>query len=49
MCNYENAIRILAQTESPCPPDLAPEEYKAWLDDLVVSKFTYIVASQVLA
>ncbi|KAK9815749.1 hypothetical protein WJX72_008855 [[Myrmecia] bisecta] len=47
MMMYEQALRRLARIENPKPDGLSEEEYAAQVDDLVESKFTYIVASQV--
>lgn len=45
--SYEDAVRMLAILENPKPQDMSPDVYNVMLDDLVASKFTYIVASQV--
>ncbi len=47
MMAYENALRLLAHLETPRPPDMLSAEYEAGVEDLVRSKFTYVVASQV--
>ena len=47
MMAYEDGLRLLASLETPKSPDMAEEDYRGWLDDLIASKYTYIVASQV--
>ena len=47
MMAYEDGLRLLAAVESPKPADMDEADYKLWLDDLVESKYTYVVASQV--
>ena len=47
MMAYEDGLRLLASLETPKSPDMEEEDYRAWLDDLIASKYTYIVASQV--
>lgn len=47
MMAYETALRSLARWENPLPTGVDPEVYNRWLDDLIRSKYTYIVASQV--
>jgi hypothetical protein len=47
---YEKALRQLAALELPLAAAgsrLTADEYEAALDDLVASKFTYVVSSQV--
>ena len=48
MMSYEDGLRLLAGVESPRPPDMPERDYQLWVNDLVASKYTYIVASQVL-
>ena len=43
---YEDALRLLATAETPKPRDMSDLDYELWLDDLVASKYTYVVASQ---
>ncbi|KAJ9527498.1 hypothetical protein QJQ45_025772 [Haematococcus lacustris] len=47
MMSYDKALRVLARLEQPCPPNMARSQYDAWIDDLVSSKFSYVVSSQV--
>ena len=47
MMAYENALRLLAHLENPKPANMADVKYEALVEDLVRSKFTYVVASQV--
>ena len=46
MMAYEDALRLLATAETPKPRDMTDLDYELWLDDLVASKYTYVVASQ---
>ena len=46
MMAYEDALRLLATAETPKPRDMSDLDYELWLDDLVASKYTYVVASQ---
>ncbi len=46
MMTYEDALRQLAELESPRDPLMDEDEYSRWLDDLIRSKYTYVVASQ---
>ena len=46
--SYEDGLRLLAGVESPRPRGMPEGDYQLWLDDLIASKYTYIVASQVL-
>jgi hypothetical protein len=41
------ALRVLARLENPCPPGLPRSQYDAWVDDIVATKFQYVVSSQV--
>lgn len=47
MMAYEDGLRLLASLETPRSPDMDAEDYRGWVDDLIASKYTYIVASQV--
>ena len=47
MMAYEDALRLLAAAETPKPRDMSDADYELWLDDLIASKYTYVVASQV--
>ena len=47
MMAYEAGLRLLAKLETPKPPDMAEEDYCNSLEDLIASKYTYVVASQV--
>lgn len=47
MMAQESAIRLLAHLENPKPADMSNVKYEALVEDLVRSKFTYVVASQV--
>ena len=47
MMAYETALLLLAQLETPKPQDMSADDYTLWLDDLIASKFTYVIASQV--
>ena len=47
MMAYEDGLRLLASLETPKSPDMKEEDYRGWVDDLIASKYTYIVASQV--
>lgn len=47
MMAYEGALRLLVRLENPKPADVADAAYDALVEDLVRSKFTYVVASQV--
>lgn len=45
MMSYETALRLLARIENP-NPGISPMRYNSAIEDLVRSKFSYIVASQ---
>ena len=45
MMAYEKALRLLAKMENP-NPGISPLRYIAGIDELVRSKFSYVVASQ---
>ena len=45
MMAYEKALRLLAKMENP-NPGVSPLRYNSAIDDLVRSKFSYVVASQ---
>lgn len=46
MMAYESALMLLARWETPKPDDISQEDYDRWLEDLIASKYTYVVASQ---
>jgi hypothetical protein len=46
MMAYEKALRLMAAMERP-NPGISETRYYSLIEDLVRSKFTYVVASQV--
>ncbi len=47
MMAYADGLKLLAEVENPRPADMAEADYQLWLADLIESKYTYVVASQV--
>lgn len=47
MMSYADGLKLLAEVENPRPADMPEGDYQLWLADLIESKYTYVVASQV--
>ncbi|KAG2442264.1 hypothetical protein HXX76_002351 [Chlamydomonas incerta] len=45
MC-YERALKVLCRMEYPAPVGITDADYERWVDNMVASKFEYVVAVQ---
>eukprot|EP00198_Chlamydomonas_reinhardtii_P003824 XP_001693160.1 glycosyl transferase [Chlamydomonas reinhardtii] len=45
MC-YERALKVLCRMEYPTPVGITDADYERWVDNMVASKFEYVVAVQ---